>query len=225
MKEEVTMAAKIMKKAWEIAREGQKKFGGKVKEYFAQALRIAWAIAKGAMKEMKKYTINESGKLVGMDYATYQNMSEKEKTELKSSFRYVGEGQWFAKDVEKHELVLSSNLMEMIERRIEDKERAFKVVARRIDSIALPELKEKAMELLRNTVENWEKNEQQRIDSIINQMKEKFGITAVFKKKKEHGYDFETSDGEYVHVTYRDPYTEDGHVTVGFNDIGQVAII
>lgn len=42
----------VMKKAWEIAREGQKKFGGKVKEYFAQALRMAWAIVKGAMEEV-----------------------------------------------------------------------------------------------------------------------------------------------------------------------------
>lgn len=36
----------VMKKAWEIAREGQKKFGGKVSEYFAEALRIAWALFK-----------------------------------------------------------------------------------------------------------------------------------------------------------------------------------
>lgn len=220
------MAAKIMKKAWEIAREGQKKFGGKVKEYFAQALRISWAIVKGAVKEMKKYAINEHGMLVGMDYAAYKNLSEDEKAELKSSFRYVGEGQWFAKDVEKHELVLSSNLVEMIERRIQDnKERALQVVARRIESIALPELKEKALELLKNTVENWEQREQQRIDSIVEQLAEKFGIVATFKKKKESGYDFETSDGEKVHVTYGDSYAPDGHVSVEFNDIGQVTII
>jgi Streptococcus thermophilus bacteriophage Gp111 protein len=36
----------VMKKAWEIAREGAKKFGGKVKEYFAEALRMAWAEIK-----------------------------------------------------------------------------------------------------------------------------------------------------------------------------------
>lgn len=47
--------ANVMKKAWEIARKGQQKFGGKVKEYFAQALKMAWAIAKNEMKkpEMK----------------------------------------------------------------------------------------------------------------------------------------------------------------------------
>lgn len=38
----------IMQKAWEIAKTGQEKFGGKVKEYFAQALKMAWAVAKKA---------------------------------------------------------------------------------------------------------------------------------------------------------------------------------
>lgn len=36
-----------MTRAWEIARKGAKKFGGKVKEYFTQALVMAW-------KEIKK---------------------------------------------------------------------------------------------------------------------------------------------------------------------------
>lgn len=35
-----------MTRAWEIAKEGVKKFGGKVKEYFAQALVMAWAEVK-----------------------------------------------------------------------------------------------------------------------------------------------------------------------------------
>lgn len=39
----------IMKNAWEIAREGQKAFGGKVREYFAQALKMAWAQAKSTI--------------------------------------------------------------------------------------------------------------------------------------------------------------------------------
>lgn len=41
---------KVMKRAWEIAKEGQKKFGGKVKEYFAQALKMAWAIVKNSVE-------------------------------------------------------------------------------------------------------------------------------------------------------------------------------
>ena len=39
----------IMRKAWNIARQGQKVFGGKVSEYFAQALKMAWAQAKGGI--------------------------------------------------------------------------------------------------------------------------------------------------------------------------------
>jgi len=42
---------KIMVRAWEIARQGQAKFGGKVKEYLAQALKMAWA-------ETRKLVIN-----------------------------------------------------------------------------------------------------------------------------------------------------------------------
>lgn len=34
---------KVMIRAWEIAKEGAAKFGGKVKEYFAAALKMAWA--------------------------------------------------------------------------------------------------------------------------------------------------------------------------------------
>ena len=33
----------VMVRAWEIAKEAVAKFGGKVKEYFAQALTMAWA--------------------------------------------------------------------------------------------------------------------------------------------------------------------------------------
>lgn len=40
----------VMKKAWEIARNGQKKFGGKVREYFAIALKMTWNIVKKAME-------------------------------------------------------------------------------------------------------------------------------------------------------------------------------
>lgn len=38
----------VMTKAWEIAKQGQAKFGGKVKEYFATALKMAWALVKKA---------------------------------------------------------------------------------------------------------------------------------------------------------------------------------
>ena len=42
----MTTKKELMSKAWEIAREGQKEFGGKVTEYFAEALKMVWAEAK-----------------------------------------------------------------------------------------------------------------------------------------------------------------------------------
>lgn len=42
----------VMTRAWEIAREAVEKFGGKVKEFFAQALVIAWAERKDTLKEI-----------------------------------------------------------------------------------------------------------------------------------------------------------------------------
>ena len=43
---------KVMVRAWTIARQGQEKFGGKVKEYFAQALAMAWAEYKSTAKQL-----------------------------------------------------------------------------------------------------------------------------------------------------------------------------
>jgi len=66
-----------MKKAWEIARKGQQKFGGKVKEYLAQALKMAWIIVKSGMKYVqitKEGFLNEirnTGKFEG--FLTYKN--------------------------------------------------------------------------------------------------------------------------------------------------------
>lgn len=37
----------IMKRAWEIAKNGAKRFGGNVKEYFAMSLKLAWKELKG----------------------------------------------------------------------------------------------------------------------------------------------------------------------------------
>lgn len=36
----------VMTKAWNIARKGVNKFGGKVSEYFAEALKMAWALTR-----------------------------------------------------------------------------------------------------------------------------------------------------------------------------------
>lgn len=45
----MTEKRNIMVNAWRIAREGQKAFGGKVSEYFAEALKMAWAQAENGI--------------------------------------------------------------------------------------------------------------------------------------------------------------------------------
>ncbi|EIT85926.1 hypothetical protein A374_08824 [Fictibacillus macauensis ZFHKF-1] len=48
----------VMVRAWAIAKEAVNKFGGKVKEYFAQALAMAWAESK---KVSRKVSIEITG--------------------------------------------------------------------------------------------------------------------------------------------------------------------
>lgn len=43
----------VMTMAWEIARKGAAQFGGKVKEYFAEALKMAWAEVKSVTTTVK----------------------------------------------------------------------------------------------------------------------------------------------------------------------------
>ena len=46
----------VMTRAWDIAKEGQNKFGGKVKEYFAESLKMAWAETKAPKTVIVKTT-------------------------------------------------------------------------------------------------------------------------------------------------------------------------
>lgn len=50
----MTKLQKIMTRAWEIAREAVENFGGKVVEYIAEAMKMAWAEAKEV-----RYTIED----------------------------------------------------------------------------------------------------------------------------------------------------------------------
>ncbi len=54
----------VMKKAWEIAKKGAAKFGGSVKSYFAQSLKMAWVIVKneaGAVNANELVTVLKYG--------------------------------------------------------------------------------------------------------------------------------------------------------------------
>lgn len=68
------MKKQIMKRAWEIAKEGQKKFGGKVKEYFAIALKFAWKEVKAAEAGTAKAQLKGTPKQVAWAEAIRQNV-------------------------------------------------------------------------------------------------------------------------------------------------------
>ena len=51
-RKEKEMKKQVMTRAWEIARAAQVLFGGKVREFFAEALRMAWKEIKGAGKKI-----------------------------------------------------------------------------------------------------------------------------------------------------------------------------
>lgn len=68
----------VMKKAWEIAKDGVRKFGGCVKEYFAEALRMAWAIAKKIMETMNKMQIHTWKNAKGMEFELHAEHITKE---------------------------------------------------------------------------------------------------------------------------------------------------
>lgn len=53
----------VMAKAWEIAREGVRKFGGKVKQYFAVALKMAWDEVKEATKSVEEKALEAFDKI------------------------------------------------------------------------------------------------------------------------------------------------------------------
>lgn len=53
------MKKEIMVRAWELAKEGARVFGGKVKEYFREALRIAWEEVKTVVSVINIETVAE----------------------------------------------------------------------------------------------------------------------------------------------------------------------
>lgn len=54
------MKKELMKKAWGIAKEAAKKFGGKAIEYISGALKMAWAAAKGGNTSVAKFQAVEA---------------------------------------------------------------------------------------------------------------------------------------------------------------------
>ena len=63
----------VMTRAWEIAKEAEVKFGGKVKEYFALSLRQAWSEVKKGVDKMEKYRAEyERRQAIGLGDQTFE---------------------------------------------------------------------------------------------------------------------------------------------------------
>ena len=56
---------KIMMRAWEIVKNAIAQFGGKAREYMKEALRMAWAEAKGTAKQSREDIIEALTKKFG----------------------------------------------------------------------------------------------------------------------------------------------------------------
>lgn len=72
----------VMIRAWEIAKEGQKKFGGKVSEYLSEAMKMAWEIEKEQVTLTVKKTMNEiaeelQSKLNGVKINVWENYGKR----------------------------------------------------------------------------------------------------------------------------------------------------
>lgn len=83
---------KIMTRAWEIARNAVEKFGGKVKEYFAQALKMAWKeVRKPELKKwFERKLANEMGIVYGNLYSLELFCKIKETEKAAYCMMYIG---------------------------------------------------------------------------------------------------------------------------------------
>lgn len=98
----------VMTQAWAIAREGQAKFGGSVREYFAEALRMAWRIAKNRMekfRDVKKVVTSREWKNYGKHRiyidASIQLIELKNVNGVVVDVRRRIEGKWYYDVIEK----------------------------------------------------------------------------------------------------------------------------
>jgi len=75
----------IMKRAWEIAKEGQEKFGGKVSEYLSESMKMAWNEWKNFNKNIEQLKeLNAEAERITrkpMTNMDFDNVLEKAKNE------------------------------------------------------------------------------------------------------------------------------------------------
>src|SRR5690625_777551 len=80
----------IMRRAWEIAREGQGMFGGKVSEYLSEALKMAWAEQKSAkiimIADQDEKVFHVYGERNGKVFRTRENL---DKGQMMEAYGYL----------------------------------------------------------------------------------------------------------------------------------------
>jgi len=89
--------SEIFTNAWEIARNAQNKFGGKVSEYFAESLRLSYKFAKGELKIMFTLEIAAGSR----KHKSWVAKIEGEDTKWKFKREFIkasGYGEWTLED-------------------------------------------------------------------------------------------------------------------------------
>ncbi|MGL6258804.1 DnaJ domain-containing protein [Vibrio sp. WXL210] len=68
----------ITKAAWNLATIGAEIWGGKKADYFAESMRIAWAVAKETHAEFVSYGLEDNAELMDQSFSTNMGMVELE---------------------------------------------------------------------------------------------------------------------------------------------------
>lgn len=71
------MTKQVMVRAWEIAKSAVKKFGGKVREYFAMSLSIAWKEIKQMSDVITQSWTTARGHEIAISYKTSRTFTER----------------------------------------------------------------------------------------------------------------------------------------------------
>ncbi|MCE2069305.1 hypothetical protein ACXOJ3_09560 [Streptococcus thermophilus] len=84
------MKKEVMKNAWGIAKNAVKKFGGKAIEYIAEALKMAWADAKGGNTSLAKFQAVEEKMRKSGKFSMIQVLNFAKEVNFKEVMHKVG---------------------------------------------------------------------------------------------------------------------------------------
>lgn len=100
-----------MKKAWEIAKAGQQKFGGKVKEYFAESLKLAWKLAKTTVNKISEnFGFAKVAEQNGNIYFALDEIEDMKVNLLSDGFNLKGEKVIKRKEIKNYQEAVNNKL-------------------------------------------------------------------------------------------------------------------